>query len=237
VPDRALEVVFEDRFDVRSGEVTGFGTRLRPTDPATRPGPPRDAEFETAVSEDSALAVHLDTWAVEAACEEAARRRVAWPTLVAGVDVSPLSFTRPDFPEMIVDTLARHGLPGAALEIAVHERLARQDPVGLSVRAEALRAAGVRIALSGMGAPDAALAALPGLPLDALRVGEELTRHRTEEQARTFVAALVGFADALGLTVVAQGARDGTAPAAGPVECRGDWPGVSPRPATPGAHT
>ncbi len=114
----------------------------------------------------------------------------------------------PGLTDRIGDTLARHGLPGAALRVEITEQTLVADPEAAAALLHAWRALGVAVALDDFGTGYSSLAYLRELPVDELKLdrvfGADLRRRTTA----TIVAHTIAMAHGLGLRVVAEGVED-----------------------------
>jgi EAL domain-containing protein (putative c-di-GMP-specific phosphodiesterase class I) len=74
-----------------------------------------------------------------------------------------------------------------------------------------LRAHGIRVSVDDFGTGFTSLAALPGLPLDELKIDQGFVRRSVDSVADdAIVATTCDLAHRLGLVVVAEGVEDGT---------------------------
>lgn len=108
------------------------------------------AEF-IPLAEETGFILKIGQWVLETACQQAATWQRAGRRLRVAVNVSPLEFTQPDFVEVIAGALARHALPGGALELEITEGLLMQDVRGSAQKLQALRDLGVRISVDDFG--------------------------------------------------------------------------------------
>ncbi|MFR9674520.1 putative bifunctional diguanylate cyclase/phosphodiesterase [Streptomyces sp. TR02-1] len=106
----------------------------------------------------------------------------------------------------IESLLARHGLPPACLVLELSVADPRISWGELEEQLTALRAVGVGIALDGLGCGHVGITALSRLPLDGICLDRGLVEGVVDSvRARKIVAGLLGMADDLGLTAVADG--------------------------------
>jgi diguanylate cyclase (GGDEF)-like protein len=160
------------------------------------------------VAERSGIAAALDAWVLDTVCQV----RAGWPADAPpiAVNITPATLIAGDFVAVVMGALARHGLPPSAIQIELTERMFLDDPTAAQAVAEALRAAGIRLALDDFGAGHASFASLKNLPFDTVKLDQALTigiEGEGEEgaRARAVLAGAVDIAHAVGATVVAEG--------------------------------
>lgn len=198
-----LTLHYQPQFDVRGVRIVGAEALVRWTDAELGPVPP--GRF-VAVAEDSGLIVPVGAWVLEQACRQLARWRAqGWPGRLA-VNVSPVQLAQPGLVEQVLGTLERCGLRGEDLELEITERGVLQDAQQASGQLARLREAGVRIAVDDFGMGHAALLYLLAFPVHALKIDRRFVQGAlNREHERQVVQALVAFAQALDLDMVAEG--------------------------------
>jgi EAL domain-containing protein (putative c-di-GMP-specific phosphodiesterase class I) len=156
---------------------------------------------------DRKLLEQVGDWAIGAACAQAARWREAQPQLVLSVNLVAMQI-QPNLHERVVAHLATCGIDASRLEleIAEHSLVGADDAKpGL----DAVRAAGVRLAVDDFGSSGASLTTLRDLPFDALNIDRAFVRaigaDAGDDRGADMVAAIIHLARALGLSVLAQG--------------------------------
>jgi EAL domain-containing protein (putative c-di-GMP-specific phosphodiesterase class I) len=102
--------------------------------------------------------------------------------------------------------LTGSGLPPQRLDLEITESAFVEDLGAAAETLAALRRMGVRISLDDFGTGFSTLSNLMRLPIDALKIDRSFVRCiETEDHARAVIAAVIGIAYRLGLTVVAEG--------------------------------
>ncbi|WP_370872133.1 putative bifunctional diguanylate cyclase/phosphodiesterase [Spirilliplanes yamanashiensis] len=126
--------------------------------------------------------------------------------LPVALNVAPRSLLDPDYPAVVLDRLAAHGLPPDRLTLELTETLAisQLDTVGRVLRE--LREAGVRLVLDDFGTGPGSLTLLSRLPVHELKVDPEFVRTvDSAAEVTAVVRSTVDLARSLHLTVVAEG--------------------------------
>lgn len=208
---RALErdefrVLYQPRFDAKSGKLTGAEALLRWQHPAR--GLLAPAQFLD-VAEATGLIVPIGERVLREACHTAAQWTRWWtqkgPALTVSVNLSPREFRGQSMPSVVAQVLHDSGLKGSQLQVELAES-SLASPSGSDERAalQALRALGVRVALDGFGS--ASLTLLRNLPVDTVKVDGEFVRNAPQDKCDALiVAAVASIGRRLGLRVVASG--------------------------------
>ena len=200
IESESLALHYQPLVCCATGDVEGYEALLRWTHPDL--GPISPTVF-VPLAEETNLILPLGLWVLETAC----RAAVGWaePARVA-VNLSPAQFRQPDLTAVILDTLARTGLPPARLEVEITEGVLIDDPARAMAMLSGLRAAGVSVSLDDFGTGYSSLSYLRQFPLDKIKIDKSFIDNMTEDkQAASIVQALVGLAHTLNLTVTAEG--------------------------------
>jgi diguanylate cyclase len=200
-----LVVHLQPQTSLTDGRVVGAEALVRWQHP--RRGLLSPAELLPA-AEQAGLMRQLTDHVIELSLEAVARW---WPEhrVPVSVNLSAANVTDLDLPWKVESTLARHGLPAAALTLELVEDTLMADPDrGRSVLAE-LRRLGVRTSIDDYGTGYSSLAYLRHLPADELKLDRSLTSDvGTDPRAAAIVEHTVALAHALGLRLVAEGVED-----------------------------
>ncbi|GAA0806605.1 putative bifunctional diguanylate cyclase/phosphodiesterase [Spirilliplanes yamanashiensis] len=167
---------------------------------------PPDAFIPAA--EDSGLIVGIGAWVLRQACADAAPWHQRHGTLLS-VNVSPRQLREPDFAAMVRDALAASGLPPQALILEITENVLVDAgaPTELALgHLNALRLAGVRVAVDDFGTGYSSLAYLRDLPIDHVKIDRSFMPDRATGDPRLpLVKAVIDLANGLELGTIAEG--------------------------------
>lgn len=131
------------------------------------------------------------------------------------VNLSTAEFHAPGFADTVVLALAEFGLPGAALELELTERMLMHDLDAVRRTLEPLRSRGVRVAVDDFGTGYTSLAHLRDLPIDRLKVDRSFVADLPDQpRSAAIVVAIIQLGTALGLQVIAEGVE---------TEAQRDW--------------
>jgi EAL domain-containing protein (putative c-di-GMP-specific phosphodiesterase class I) len=206
VDQHELGLVYQPIVDLASREIVGVEALLRwhhPERGLLTPG-----EF-IPLAEESELIVSLGEWVLSEATREAAR----WPTghgqraPFLTVNLAARQLSDPVFCERLRDCLDEAGLDPTALMLEITERTIMHDADETARTLRGLKRLGVRIAIDDFGIGFSWLGEIRRLPsVDALKIDRSFTSELggpTDDEP--IVAAILGIANALDMTVIAEG--------------------------------
>jgi diguanylate cyclase (GGDEF)-like protein len=195
-----LRVLFQPYRELATGKLVGYEAVVRWHHPQRGIVLP---DTFLPLAEETGLIEAVDRWVLSEACRQA---RV-WPSpLVLSVNVSAGRLRRGDLYQDTAAILAETGFNPSRLVLELSERiLFDEEPDALSALAD-LTADGISLALDDFGAGYTSLEQLRRLPVSQVKIDRSLIASvdRSEDDA-SIVAAVIGFAHALGLSVTAEG--------------------------------
>lgn len=201
-----LELHFQPQVSARSGAIRGLEALTRWEHPEYGSIPP--ARF-VGLAEEMGLIGDFGVWALTEACRQAA------PWLRSGlrrvsVNVSPAHIARAGFVEAVEGALEEAGLKPEKLELEVTESVMVHDAARVIGPLQALREAGVAIALDDFGLGYSSFSTLGSLPLDRLKIDKSLIDTRngqlgSPESQRAVLLSIVTLGRALGIPVTIEG--------------------------------
>jgi diguanylate cyclase (GGDEF)-like protein len=197
-----LELYYQPIVDVKTQEMTGFEALMRWNHPQHGLIPPADF---IPLAEETGLITEMGTWALNEACQQAAR----WTKDVkVTVNLSPRQFECGDLDQLVASSLARSGLPARRLELEITEGLLLRDDFATHEMLHKLRALGVSIALDDFGTAYASLSYLRSFPFDKIKIDRTFIRdldHPERNECVAIINAVTGLARQLQMTTVAEG--------------------------------
>ena len=162
------------------------------------------------MAEQSGLIVELGAWVLDEAC----RQMASWesdgvrPAGRMAVNLSARQLARVDLPDLVAETLRRHGLSGDALSLEVTESTAMASGVTGDV-IDRLKALGAQLSVDDFGTGYSSLSYLHRLPVDTLKIDRSFVESLGhDEAARVITSAILQLSRALELTVVAEGVEE-----------------------------
>lgn len=159
------------------------------------------------LAEANGLIGFLGAWSLRASCHQVARWNETWAVrLRASVNLSPVQFHQGDITAAVADALKESGLPADCLSLEITEGILMHDPAATEAVLHKLRALGAGISVDDFGTGYSSLAYLKRFPLSTLKIDRSFVADLEQDgNDQAIVAAVLGLAGALGLSVVAEG--------------------------------
>jgi len=186
--------------------VVGFEGLLR-WDHVTR-GAVNPEEF-VKLAEQTGLMPKLTSYVVDQALTQVAKWWRAGLATPVAVNVSMRDIHSPGFVQSIQTGLLKHGVPPAALQLEITERVLLEDPQRAAATLGGLDALGVRLSLDDFGTGYSSLVLLRKIPVSEIKIDKSFVArlaHDLEDEA--IVRSTVDLAHSLNLHVVAEGVED-----------------------------
>ncbi len=197
-----LRVQFQPQIDVATHAIVAAEALVRWHHPEL--GLLSPGEF-IPLAEDSNLIADVGAHVITQACRAGAHWRAAGYPIEIAVNVSAVQLGSTGFPAFVRDTLARTGLPAAALTLEVTESQAMSESTVNDDNLRDLRSAGVAISIDDFGTGFSSLAQLHRLPVTEVKIDRSFTSRLAEGGSSGFIAGIVGLGHGMGLRVVAEG--------------------------------
>jgi EAL domain-containing protein (putative c-di-GMP-specific phosphodiesterase class I) len=199
-------VYYQPLVDVDTGRIMGTEALVRWQHPER--GLVSPMEF-IPIAEETGQIAAIGHVVLQRACAQAAQWSAAGHPLRMSVNVSVDQLRDEHFAATVAQVLAETGLAPRRLCLEITESsLVREVEQGASALAR-LRRLGVHLAVDDFGTGYSSLSYLHDLPIDELKVDRSfiarLDRDDHDDRDQHMVAAVVGMARALGLSVVAEG--------------------------------
>jgi len=159
------------------------------------------------LAEETGLIRQIGEQVLAAGCTQAsAWQRLGDRPVQISLNVSANQFQDPDFVDLVRDALERSGLPGESLILEITERTATTDAGQAAIILRRLADMGVRIALDDFGTGYSSMGQLKRLAIHWLKIDRSFVRGLPHDQDnRAITRAILAMAEALRLTVVAEG--------------------------------
>jgi diguanylate cyclase (GGDEF)-like protein len=194
---------YQPQLDLDSGNITSVEALIRWNHPEH--GMVGPSEF-IPVAEDNGLISPIGEWVLRTACRDAAGWAMNGRPMKVAVNISPVQFRDPSFPETIRSILESSGLPSSLLVLEVTERTLMEVGPQTRNRLQAIKEMGVRISLDDFGTGHSSLSYLKSMPIDSLKIDRSFIAglpHDRDNMA--IVMAILSLADYFGLSVIAEG--------------------------------
>ncbi len=201
-----LRLHFQPLVSAASGQVTGVEALVRWEHPDQGIlGPNRFISL----AEDTGSISEIGCWVINEACRTLAGWVVAdgaAPELSVSVNLSVAQLLDPRLVAHVAATVANCGIAPDRLHLEVTESVLSTDPEAAARVLGQLHSLGVILAIDDFGTGNSSLTALQRFPFQILKVDQSFVSGigvRPDDE--TIVAATIGLAHGLGLTVVAEG--------------------------------
>jgi diguanylate cyclase (GGDEF)-like protein/PAS domain S-box-containing protein len=153
------------------------------------------------LAEERGLIIELGDVVLRRACELLARTGLAW----VAVNVSPVQLRDPLFPDRALDTLGSLGVSPSRLQLEITEGVVLEEFGQAGPVLDRLRSAGVRIAIDDFGTGYSSLSYLGRLSVDKIKIDRSFVQAIGNPSGDAIVRAVIAFANALNMTVTAEG--------------------------------
>lgn len=203
-------MVYQPRYDLNSGNLTGFESLMRwnpeNSGDTTPPGP--DVFIELA--EKTGFIRELGQFALNESCKQAREWMIAGCPVTIAVNLSVRQLQDPDIVDQVQHFLDKHQLPAKYLEIEVTETAAMTNVNDSIGNLNALRTLGVDISLDDFGTGYSSMNYLKQLPITNLKIDRSFVKDIDKGSLdvsvdATIVKALVALGHNLGYSIVAEG--------------------------------
>jgi diguanylate cyclase len=203
---RELRIYYQPIVSRNKDNPVGAEALLRWDHPERGLVPP--AEF-IPVAEQTGLILPIGRWVLEEACTEAAR----WSATCGPdsrpyvtVNLSVRQFSDPDLVDVVAEILERTRLDPAQLGLELTESALMEEIDSPLDTLNALKDLGVRLLLDDFGTGYSSLSYLRTFPIDSLKVDRMFVAGLDDQSGdAAILEAVVAMADALGITVIAEG--------------------------------
>jgi diguanylate cyclase (GGDEF)-like protein/PAS domain S-box-containing protein len=206
LPDQ-LELAYQPQVQLGDGAVVAVEALLRWRHPERGLIAPGDF---IPVAEESALIIPIGAWVLNEALDQLCRfddeAGGAGRVVDMAVNVSPRQLRDPGFVETVRSALLRTGVAAHRLQLEITETVLLEDTRENLAALQDLRELGVRLVLDDFGTGYSSLGYLKRFPVDVVKIDRSFVAglpHRRDDVA--IVTAVLAFAEALALDVVAEG--------------------------------
>ena len=206
--DEALVLHFQPEVDLASGAVVGMEALLRWQHPQR--GLLWPADF-LAVADGAGMMPSLGWWVLERCASELETWRPLPPTVDGAprqlwVNVAGSQLLEPDFVDRIAKLVHECALPPGVLGLEVTEEAISVGSRAAPALLDALRDAGVALAIDDFGTWYSSLGTLGELPIEAVKLDQSFVRGvGSDLEGDSIVSSVIELAHAHGVRVVAEG--------------------------------
>jgi len=201
--DHQLELHYQPKADLRTGDVIGVEALLRWEHPERGQVPPD--EF-LPLAEQTGLMRHITAFAVDEALGQLATWWEQGLRIQAAVNVCSRDLYDRGFAERLAERIERFDVPPRALMIEVTESVLMADPARAASTLTALAGQGIGVSLDDFGTGYSSLVHLKRLPVSEVKIDRSFVlRMDVNDDDAAIVRSIIDLGGALGLRVVAEG--------------------------------
>ncbi|CUW38916.1 Putative Adenylyl cyclase class-3/4/guanylyl cyclase,378-537 and Diguanylate phosphodiesterase, EAL domain,544-790 [Magnetospirillum sp. XM-1] len=199
-----FQLFYQPQVDLQTGQTSGVEALIRWNSPDR--GQVSPALF-IPVAEESNLISMIGWWVLEESCRQiAAWREEGLSGIKVAVNVSGRQFLNHALVECISDLMAQYGVQPAQLEIELTESTVMAEPERAIEQLNRLREIGIQVSVDDFGTGYSSLSYLKRLPLSTIKVDRSFVRDvNNQSENAAIVSAILGLADALDMSIVAEG--------------------------------
>jgi EAL domain-containing protein (putative c-di-GMP-specific phosphodiesterase class I) len=199
-----LELHYQPRVDLASGEIAGYEALIRWHHPER--GILLPADF-LAAAEDCGLITRIGEWVIEEACRfSTVLANTGFSGRQISVNVSGNQLCSENFEASVLDSMNRHHIDNGRIMLEFNEHSLSDSLEAAISTLGHLRENGIPICLDGFGAHSSPLNYLRDLPIDILKVDRCCTADLGTRPAQECIYEdIIHIAHKLGIEVVAEG--------------------------------
>ncbi|WP_219060387.1 EAL domain-containing protein [Pseudomonas sp. UMAB-08] len=198
-----FDVFYQAKIDARDNRVMGVEALIRWRDGDGNFIPPMDF---IPLAEETGLIVPIGQFVLLKACMDAKKFYEHGQAIPVSVNISAVQLQEESFLGMVMNILADSGLSPELLELEITEGVHASPLYNTRETLIALRALGVRISIDDFGTGYSNLTYLKRFPIDVLKIDQSFVKDLLVDKSdAAIIVAIIAFAEALGLELVAEG--------------------------------
>jgi diguanylate cyclase (GGDEF)-like protein len=204
VQHRELRLDYQPIVDTGDGRIVAYEGLLRWDRPLGALVPP--ATF-IPLAEQSGLIVPIGRWVLDRACRDSATfPQPSGAGRSIHVNVSVHQLLDPGYAAGVAEVLTETGVEPGLVTLEVTESIFISDEARVLRVLNDLKMLGVRLALDDFGTGHSSLSHLHRFPVDTVKIDHSFVQTiMTDPTSHAIVAAMIGLAHALGMTIIAEG--------------------------------
>ncbi|MCX7322622.1 MAG: EAL domain-containing protein, partial [Hyphomicrobiales bacterium] len=201
-----FELFYQPQVSLQTKRIVGAEALIRWRHPTRGLVPP--IEF-IPIANASTISVEMSRWVVETAWRQASRWAAAGHELRIGINLSPCQFADDSLSAQVQALLRDAPIRPDLIELEVTEDILLDDEAQAKRAIESLRQSGVRLVFDDFGTGFGSLSYLKAFPLHGLKIDRSFVKDAlSSDSDRTIVRSLIGLAEGLNLSVIAEGIED-----------------------------
>ena len=206
---KELQLFFQPKISLSTGEVTGAEGLLRWTHPKRGQIPP--ARF-IPIAEKSGLITKLGSWVIYESCRQIRQwldQGINPINIAINVSIKQFTDTEQNLADVIRCALDKYQIPSHYLSIEITESLLMENSDIVKNVLMDLRTLGIEVGLDDFGTGFSNLIYLAQLPVDIVKIDISFIRSIGQDrQAENLVRSVINLANAMNLRTVAEGVEN-----------------------------
>jgi EAL domain-containing protein (putative c-di-GMP-specific phosphodiesterase class I) len=159
------------------------------------------------LAEEIGLIVAIGEWVLREACRQNAKwQRQGLPAVVVAVNLSAIQFRQKNLVDIVLSALQDSALPPEYLELELTEGIVMQDVDNTIDCLHNLKQLGIKLSIDDFGTGYSSLSYLKRFPINKLKIDKSFIHDiANDADDEKIVRAVIGLAQAMNLTVIAEG--------------------------------
>lgn len=195
---------YQPRVDTATGKLCSMEALVRWNHPER--GLVSPLEF-IQIAEDTGLILHLGRIVIEKACAQIAQWKAeGLPVVPVSINVSAIQFNEGNVKDILASNMRRHGIEPSLIGVELTESCMAGEDETVSCELDGLRELGIKLLVDDFGTGYSSLSQLQRLNVDVLKVDRAFTITLCDgDEGKALFKAIVSMADALDISIVAEG--------------------------------
>jgi diguanylate cyclase (GGDEF)-like protein len=205
ITNREFVLQYQPIVEIATGRMTGVEALVRWRHPVRGLIEPNDFIL---VAEESDLILDIGRWVLREACGQAREWQGLDPSrdFSVSVNVSARQLGQHAFVEDVIRTIADAGAAPGSIVLEMTETAMLHDSATTRLKLQKLKEAGIGISVDDFGTGYSSLSYLQRFPVSALKIARDFVElDRDDHDAWQLASAIIAMADALHLSVIAEG--------------------------------
>lgn len=204
IDNNQLKLVYQPKFDIRTGLIIGYEALVRWYHPILGEIPPLSF---IPLAEKSGMIIALEQWVLRTACLQSKKWQwEGYDAVPIAVNVSPIHLMKPDIYETIIKTLQELDFDPTLLEIEITESAMMHNEEHVIDILSKLKQSGISVSMDDFGTGYSSLSYLHNLPIGCLKIDRSFIRKITiDKDSRAIAEMIISMAKQLGLKIIAEG--------------------------------
>lgn len=202
-------LVYQPKFRLSDYTIVGAEALLRWRSDSSSDQPNLPGEF-IPIAERTGFITQLDEFVLSSACKALNQWKQQNIALPLAVNVSAVHIHKPEFVDMVADSIRTHGIDPGLLEIEITESAAMEDVEQSVEQLTKLQQLGVSISIDDFGTGYSSLNYLKRLPVNTLKIDQSFLRDvgsgtNPDEQGVAICKAIIALGKSMHYNVIAEG--------------------------------